>query len=90
MKIDDIKISDTHGLSYKETADIYKAYWNSIKHFLELNDLKDDYTEEEFDKLRCSVSVPSIGKFGVTYKKYLSIKKQYKITHNEHKKDSKN
>lgn len=57
----------------------YRFIVNKIKE-LPLN--RDDITEEEFNKLRTSFNIPSIGKFYCSYKRYNGVKKALEYRRN--------
>lgn len=73
------------GLNINEVKEAYQLYWNFFRKHIETLPLKSDLSEEEFNKLRTSFNVPSIGKFSCTYKRYIKIKQKQKI-----KEDAKN
>lgn len=57
----------------------YKAYWMFIRHTIEALPLKEDMTEEAFNKLRTNFNIPNLGKIACTYKRYTGIKKRNKL-----------
>lgn len=68
------RVSDTTGISKNLVDRTYKAYWRTIKEYLESLPLKQDLTEEEFLKLRPNVNIPSLGKLYVTLGVYKRVK----------------
>lgn len=54
----------------------YRSYWEFIRKTIEVLPLKDDITEEDFNKLRTNFNIPSIGKLYVTWDKVQSTKKR--------------
>ena len=54
----------------------YRSYWEFIRKTIEVLPLKDDITEEDFNKLKTNFNIPSIGKLYVTWDKVLSTKKR--------------
>lgn len=56
----------------------YESYWKYIRCTISELPLKDDLSEEEFNKLRTSFNVPSLGKLAVTWDRYKAIKDRYK------------
>lgn len=72
---------------------IYKSYWEFIRTTIKNLPLKDNLTEEQFNGLRTSFNIPSIGKLYCSYDKYLNIKKRFnnikniREKFNENKKD---
>lgn len=70
------KVADTVGLDKDLINKIYKAYWKAVREHIEGLPLKEDLSEEDFNKLRPNVNIPSLGKLYVTYDRYKRIKKQ--------------
>ena len=56
----------------------YNSFWKFIKDTIEELPLKEDITEEEFDKLRTNFNVPSLGKLFTTYKRVEFAKNRLK------------
>lgn len=56
----------------------YESYWKYIRCTISELPLKDDLSEEEFNKLRTNFNVPSLGKLSCTYPRYKAIKDRYK------------
>lgn len=54
----------------------YRSYWEFIRKTIEVLPLKDEITEEDFNKLRTNFNIPSIGKLYVTWDKVQSTKKR--------------
>ena len=80
-------------MNYKETIDYvanklelpqevvkeaYESYWKFIRQIISELPLKDELSEEEFNKLRTNFNVPSLGKLAVTWDRYKAIKDRYK------------
>lgn len=59
-----------------ETA--YMSFWDYIRESIQALPLKEDLTEEEFNKLKCNFNIPSIGKLYVTYPRYKALKDRIK------------
>jgi len=70
------KVADTVGLDKDLVNKVYRAYWKAVKEHIEELPLKEDLSEEDFNKLRPNVNIPSLGKLYVTYDRYKRIKKQ--------------
>lgn len=72
----------------------YRAYWQFIKSTIQELPLKEDLTEEQFNQLKTSFNIPSLGKLHCTYSKYLGMKKRLEyikhIKDDKHKEDSPN
>ena len=56
---------------------VYKAYWMAINHLISELPLKEDITKEEFDKIKTSVNIPSLGKFYVDWEHLQSKKREH-------------
>lgn len=78
------KVAKKTNLDRKVVYDTYMAYWLYIKGYVSQFNLWDNLTEEEFNKLQLNVNIPHIGKFYVTYPRYLNCKKRLKLI-KEHK-----
>lgn len=83
------QLSKELNISKKIILNTYKGYWLFIKNQIESLPLKDNINEEDFSNLKVSFNIPKLGKFYITYKDYLGIKKKYNtfIKHVENKKD---
>ena len=68
------RVSDSTGISKALVNRTYKAYWRTVREYIESLPLKQDLTEEEFLKLKPNVNIPSIGKLYVTSGGYKRIK----------------
>ena len=67
----------------------YFLMWKFIRTTINNLSLKQELTEQEFNALKHNFNLPSLGKLGVTYKKYLAIRRQVdysnKLRQNENK-----
>lgn len=72
------KVAEETGLPVMLVDRTYKAYWKSIRDYVSSLPLKEDLSEEDFDKLRPNINIPSIGKLYVTLDRYKAMKKTYK------------
>ena len=81
MRYDDVigQVAEELGLPKTFVGKVYMAYWKAVREHITSLPLKEDLTDEEFQKLRPNVNVPSLGKFNVTLDRYKRIKKSYKI-----------
>ena len=77
-----LNVSSTLGISPNVVEKVYKAYWITIRDYMSSLPLKENLTEEEFNRLRPNINIPSIGKFYVTYNRYKNKKKQFNIIRN--------
>lgn len=55
----------------------YDSYWKFIRESIQSLPLKDDLSEEEFNKLRVNFNIPSLGKLAVSYQRYIGVKNQF-------------
>ena len=55
----------------------YDSYWKFIRESIQSLPLKEDLSEEDFNKLRVNFNIPSLGKLAVSYKRYVGVKKQF-------------
>lgn len=70
--------AEKYGLTRKFVDEVYRAYWRSIKDYIESLPLKDDLTDEEFGRLRPNINLPQLGKLFVTKERYDKMKRVYK------------
>lgn len=61
---------------------VYRSYWKSIRDTIQELSLKDDISEEEFQKLRTNFNIPSLGKLSCTYDRVKRVKERYKYIRN--------
>lgn len=69
------KVASIVGVSEKQVKQVYLAYWDFIKNHIQHLPLKENLTEEEFNKLRTNVNISSLGHFTCSYERMLNIKK---------------
>ena len=87
------EVSDYTGISKQVVDRTYKAYWRAVREHITSLELKKDLTDEEFERIRPNVNIPSIGKLYITLGRYHRLKKkgeyyksnteEYGITHQE-------
>lgn len=56
----------------------YNSYWRAIREHFSSLPLKEDIKENDFNTLKPSVSISSIGKLYVTYERQKAIRGRYK------------
>lgn len=61
---------------------VYKSYWKFIRGSIQGLPLKEDISEEEFQKLRTNFNIPSLGKLSCTYDRVKRVKERYKYIRN--------
>lgn len=71
-------VANKLGLPREVVKEAYESYWKYIRCTISELPLKDDLSEEEFNKLRTNFNVPSLGKLAVTWDRYKAIKDRYK------------
>lgn len=57
---------------------VYKGFWYFIKSSIEEFPLKEELSEEEFNKLRTNFNIPNLGKLVCPYNRYIGVKKRRK------------
>ena len=55
----------------------YRLYWQFIKDSLEAIPIRDIQSQEEFDKYRTSINLPSLGKMFITFDKVQKQRRRY-------------
>lgn len=73
------QVSEELNLPLEVVKLAYKSQWGFIRESIKALPLKQNLSEEEFNKLRTNFNVPSIGKLSCTYKRYQGVKKQFKV-----------
>lgn len=73
------KVSEELNLPNDVVDRTYKSYWLFIKQHIQSLPLKENITEEEFNKLRTSINIPSLGKLCVTWDRLIGCKKRFEI-----------
>ena len=66
------------GLNERDVKEAYNLYWKFFREEVEKLPLKEDLSEEDFNSLKTSFNVPSLGKFYCTYDRYVRIKNKLK------------
>lgn len=72
------EVSRNLNLPKEVVEEAYMSFWGFIRDSIQALPLKEDLTEEEFNKLKCNFNVPSLGKLYVTYPRYRALKDRYK------------
>lgn len=55
----------------------YKAFWKYIRDYIQNLPLKEDISEESFNKIKTNFNIPSLGKLTCTYKRYSGVKQKF-------------
>jgi hypothetical protein len=56
--------------------EVYKSYWQFIRHYISSLNIKDLHSEEDFNKLRTNINVPSLGKFHLDWERIQNKRKE--------------
>ena len=72
------KVAESTGFSRGFVNKVYRAYWKAVRQDVTSLPLYEDMTDEEFNKLRPNVNIPSIGKLYVTIDRYKRIRDKSK------------
>ncbi len=73
------KVSEELGLPLEVVKGAYESYWSFIRQTIIALPLKEDLSEEDFNRLKTNFNIPSIGKMSVTWERYLGKKKQWEM-----------
>lgn len=73
------KIATNLNIDEKLVKKVYIAYWQYIKDCIQQLPLKENLTEEEFDKLRTHFNISSLGHLSCSYRRMLGVKKWKKF-----------
>lgn len=89
MKYSDIikQVSKELNISEEVVGEAYKSFFTFIRESISNLPLKEDLSEEEFNKLRTNFNIPALGKLHCTYDRYTGVKKKKKFLENECKKN---
>lgn len=72
------QVANKLNIPVEVVKEAYKSYWEYIRNTISKLPLKEDLSEEEFNKLRTNFNVPSIGKLACPYDRYKALKDSYK------------
>lgn len=76
------KVAEDNSLDRKFVDKVYRLFWFTIKNRIEQLPLKEELTEEEFNRLTTNFNIPSIGKLCCTYDRYKSVKRKFNYIKN--------
>ena len=71
-------VADNLGLEKKLVDRVYRSYWRAVREYIVSIPMKGEFTEEDFDKVRPNVNIPSLGKLYVTSNRFKKLKEEYK------------
>lgn len=66
-------------LQVAEIDRMYKSYWEFIRKTIEKLPLSENISKEEFEVMRTSFNIPSLGKLHCSYDRMLGVKKRYRL-----------
>ena len=69
------EVAGSIGLNKRIVDKTYKAYWKAIREYVTSIPLSEDLSEEEFEKARPNINIPSLGKLYVAPDRYKRIRK---------------
>lgn len=72
------QVADKLNLPVEVVKEAYESYWKYIRITASELPLKDDLSEDEFNRLRVNFNIPSLGKLACSYERYKAIKDRYK------------
>ena len=71
------KVASDLGIPLEVVKSAYQAFWGCVKTKIQELPLKEDLTEEEFNKLSTNFNIPSLGKLYCNYDRYKNVKKRF-------------
>ena len=72
------QVSKKLDIPVEVVKEAYESYWRYIRCTISELPLKEDLSEDEFNRLRTNFNIPSIGKLACPYDRYKAIKDRYK------------
>lgn len=72
------QVANKLNIPVEVVKEAYESYWEYVRNTISELSLKDDLSEDEFNKLRVNFNIPSIGKLACPYERYKAIKDRYK------------
>lgn len=71
-------VSSKLNLPIEVIREAYESYWKYIRERISELPLKENLSEEEFNKLRTNFNIPSLGKLACPFDRYKALKDRYK------------
>lgn len=71
------KVSEEINLPKEVVDKTYKGFWKWVNYYISNLPLKESQTEEEFNKIRTSINIPSLGKLYSSYDKLEKLRRKY-------------
>lgn len=72
------QVANKLNIPVEVVKEAYESYWGYIRCTISELPLKEDLSEDEFNKLRVNFNIPSLGKLAITWDRYKAIKSRYK------------
>lgn len=72
------QVSKELNLPFNVVDRTFKSYWKFIRDTIKELPLKEDISEEEFNKLKTNFNIPSLGKLSCTYDRVRGVKERFK------------
>ena len=74
------KVAEEMNIPVEVVEFAYKSYWKFIRKTIQELPLKEDLSEEEFNKLKTNFNIVSLGKLSCTYDRYkrIILREKYK------------
>ena len=76
------QLSKELNLPYRVVDKAFRSYWKFIRDTIQELPLKEDMSEEQFNKLRTNFNIPSLGKLSCTYDRVKRVKERYRYIRN--------
>jgi hypothetical protein len=73
-----VKVSQETAIPKEVVEKAYMSFWEYIRNSIQTLPLKEDLSEEDFNKLKVNFNIPSIGKLYLTYSRYRALKDRIK------------
>ena len=73
-----IEIADKLEIDQEVALEAYQSFWKFIREQVKDLPLKEDLSDEEFNKLQTNFNIPSLGKLNCTLEGYKGVKKRFK------------
>lgn len=85
------RVSEELNLPLEVVKEAYESYWLFIRQSITDLPLREDLSEEDFNKLRSNFNISSLGKLTCTYERMKGVKERFKYINrirNESNKES--
>lgn len=69
------RVAEELGLPEDLVNKTYTYFWKYIRETIQELPLKEDLSQEDFDKIQTNFNIPNIGKLSCTWNRYTGVKK---------------